>query len=105
MGFLVPVALSQKPPAPAPPPSKPTQPVTTTPLSSQPTQRGVEVDLVLFLRGRIATNDGTSLPNATLVERDGNATVRQEEYATLHRDFSMQMEARFDSCLDETVAR
>src|SRR2546430_7420482 len=36
----------------------------TTPLSSQPTQRGVEDDLVLFLRGRIATNDGTSLPRS-----------------------------------------
>lgn len=103
MGFLVPVALSQKPPAPAPPPSKPTQPVTTTPLSSQPTQRGVEDDLVLFLRGRIATNDGTSLPNDTLVERVCNATVRQQVYATLHGDFSMQMESRFDSFLDASA--
>src|SRR2546430_2521564 len=75
----------------------------TTPLSSQPTQRGVEDDLVLFLRGRIATNDGTSLPNDTLVERVCNATVRQQVYATLHGDFSMQMESRFDSFLDASA--
>jgi tetratricopeptide (TPR) repeat protein len=104
MGFLVPVALSQKPPAPAPPPpSKPTQPVTSTALSSQPTQPGVEDDLVLFLRGRIATNDGTSLPNDTLVERVCNATVRQQVYAAPQGDFSMEMESRFDSLLDASA--
>jgi len=101
MGFLVPVALSQKHPAPAPPPpSKPTQPVTPTPLGSQPTELGAGDDLVLFLRGRIATNDGTSLPNDTMVERVCNESVRQQVYATPQGDFSMQMGARFDSFLD-----
>ncbi len=100
MGFLVPVALSQKHPAPAPPPpSKPTQPVTPTPLGSQPTELGAGDDLVLFLRGRIATNDGTSLPNDTMVERVCNESVRQQVYATPQGDFSMQMGARFDSFL------
>ena len=53
MGLLVPVAWSQKPPAPAPqPPSKPTQPVApTTPLNSQPTQPGLQDDLVLLDSG------------------------------------------------------
>jgi tetratricopeptide (TPR) repeat protein len=101
MGLLVPVALPQKPPAPAPPPpSKPTQPVVPTLGSSQPTQPDVTDDLVVFLRGRIATNDGTSLPNDTMVERVCNESVRQQVYATPQGDFSMQMESKFDSFLD-----
>jgi len=102
MGLLVPVAWSQKPPAPAPqPPSKPTQPVApTTPLNSQPTQPGLQDDLVLFLRGRIATNDGTSLPNDAMVERVCNNSVRQQVYATAGGTFTMQMGSRFDSFLD-----
>jgi len=103
MGLLVPVALSQKPPAPAPPPpsNKPTQPPTLG--SSQPTLPEVEGDLVVFLRGRIATNDGTSLPNDTMVERVCNESVRQQVYATPQGDFSMQMESRFDSVLDASA--
>ena len=58
---------------------------------------------MLFLRGRIATNDGTSLPNDALVERVCNATVRQQVYTTPQGDFTMQMESRFDSFLDATA--
>jgi Tetratricopeptide repeat len=101
MGLLVPVALAQKPPAPAPPPpSKPAQPATPTPWSSQPTQPVAQDDLVLFLHGKIATNDGTSLPNDALVERVCNNKVLQQVYATPRGDFSMQMGSRFDSFLD-----
>src|SRR6516162_8526319 len=101
MGLLMPVAWSQKPPAPAPPPpSKPTQPVAPSLGSSQPMQPDMEGDLVVFLRGRIATSDGTSLPNDTMVERVCNESVRQQVYATPQGDFSMQMESRFDSFLD-----
>ena len=99
MGFLVPAASAQKPPAP-PPPSKPTQPGTTTPGISQPTQPDADNDLVMFLLGRIATSDGTTLPNDAMVERICNNKVRQQVYATAHGDFSMQMESRFDSFLD-----
>ena len=99
MGLLVPVALAQKPPAPAPPPPPKPAPATPTP-SSQPTQPGAQDDLVLFLRGKIATNDGTSLPNDALVERICNNRVLQQVYASPGGDFSMQMGPRFDSFLD-----
>ena len=102
MGLLVPVAPAQKPPGPAPaPPAKPTQPA-AAPNPLQPTQPVQPEDLVLFLHGRIATNDGTSLPNDALVERICNNKVRQQVYASLHGDFSMQLGSRFDSLIDAT---
>ena len=101
IGLAAPVALAQKPPAPAPsPPSKPTQPASPAPGSSQQTESSAPDDLVLFLRGRIASNDGTPLPNDTLVERICNNTVLQQVYATPRGDFTMQMGSRFDSFLD-----
>ncbi len=101
MGLLVPVARSQKPPAPAPPsPPKTTQPVAPTPLGSQPTQPGLRDELVLFLRGTIATSDGTLLPNDMLVERVCNNNVRQQVYAASNGTFTMQLGSRFDSFFD-----
>lgn len=101
IGLVAPVALAQKPPAPAPPPpSKPAQPASPAPGSSLPTEPSARDDLVLFLRGRIATNDGTALPNDTLVERICNNTVLQQVYATPRGDFTMQMGSRFDSFHD-----
>lgn len=47
----------------------------------------------MFLSGRVATNDGTALPNNVLVERVCNEKVRQQVYASLHGDFSMQLGA------------
>ena len=87
MDLLVPVAWAQKP-------------ATPTPWGSQPTQPSAPDDLVLFLRGKIATNDGTSPPNDALVERVCNNRVLQQVYATPGGDFSMQMGSRFDSFLD-----
>ena len=55
---------------------------------------------MLFLRGRIATNDGTSLPNDALVERVCNNYVRQQVYVSSGGDFTMQMGSRYDSFLD-----
>jgi len=101
MGVLVPVALAQKPtPAPAPSP-KPAQPANPIPGNLDPTQPGEE-DLVQFLSGRVATNDGTSLPNNTLVERLCNENVRQQVYATPQGDFSMQMESQISPFVDAT---
>jgi Tetratricopeptide repeat len=101
IGLAAPVALAQKPPAPAPPPpSKPTQPASPAPGSSQPTEPSAQDDFVLFLRGTIATNDGTTLPNDALVERICNNTVLQQVYATPRGDFTMQMGSRFDSFVD-----
>ena len=104
IGILVPVASAQKPPAPTPPtPSKPTQPASPAPGSSQPTEPSAADDLVLLLRGRIATNDGTSLPNDTLVERICSNTVLQQVYASPRGEFTMQMGSRFDSFLDASA--
>jgi Tfp pilus assembly protein PilF len=91
MPLLLPVATAQKPsggsanPTPTLPSSQPIQPTT---------------DLVMFLRGRVATNDGTPLPSDVLVERVCNNRVYQQLYATLHGDFSMQLGARSDSLVD-----
>jgi len=51
----------------------------------------------MFLGGRVATNDGAPVPNDVLVERVCNNRVRQEVYASLHGDFSMQLGSRNDS--------
>jgi tetratricopeptide (TPR) repeat protein len=51
----------------------------------------------MFLRGRVATNDGGPVPNDMLIERVCNNRVRQEVYASLHGDFSMELGSRTDS--------
>jgi tetratricopeptide (TPR) repeat protein len=98
MALLVPVTVAQKPPAPAPPSSPsapPGRPATPSSPSSEPSQS--RDDLVMFLRGRVATHDGTPVPNDVLVERVCNNRVRQAVYASLHGDFSMQLGSRADS--------
>jgi tetratricopeptide (TPR) repeat protein len=101
MALLVPVTLAQKPPTPGPPtpPSAPPgRPVNPSPLSSDPNQpRG---DLVMFLRGRVATHDGTAVPHDVLVERICNNKTRQEVYVSPHGDFSMQLGSRANSFPD-----
>jgi hypothetical protein len=57
----------------------------------------------MFLRGRVATNDGTPVPNNVLVERVCNNKVRQEVYASLHGDFSMQLGSRANSFPDASA--
>src|SRR5260370_22368389 len=93
-------AVAQRPPAPAPAP----QPPPTTPSgrpssapgsSSEPTLP--RDDLVMFLRGRIATTDGSPVPSDLLIERVCNNRTRQEVYASPHGDFSMQLGSRTDS--------
>lgn len=102
MGLLVPLGLAQKPPAPKPPPSTPPgQPATLTPSNAPPGQP--TGDLVMFLRGRVATDDGTVVPRDVLVERVCNARVRQQVYATFGGDFSMELGARADSYVDATA--
>src|SRR6202165_2039295 len=104
MGLLVPVALAQKPPAPAPPPSAPpSHPATPTPSSTPPGQP--REDLVMFLLGRVATDDGTPVPHDVLVERVCNARVRQQVYATSRGDFSMELGSMNDSYLDASGDR
>lgn len=101
IALLAPVASAQKPPKPpsGPTPAPTTGPVTPTP--SQPTQP--QTDVVTFLMGRVATNDGTPIPNDMLVERICNEHVRQQVYASPNGEFSMQMGSRNDSFLDATA--
>src|SRR6267143_1453113 len=104
MALLVPVTVAQKPPAPAPPPSTPpSRSATPSPPSSEPSQP--RENLVMFLQGRVATNDGTPVPNNVMVERVCNNRVRQEVYASPHGDFSMQLGSRVDSFLDASGDR
>jgi Tetratricopeptide repeat len=99
MPLLVPVTVAQKPPAPAPPPSTPpSRPVNSPPPNSEPSQQ--TGDLVMFLRGHVATDDGTPVPNDVLVERVCNNRVRQQLYASSRGDFSMQLGSKADSFLD-----
>jgi len=51
----------------------------------------------MFLRGRVATQDGALVPHDMLVERVCNNRVRQAVYAAPHGDFSMQLGSRADS--------
>src|ERR1700720_3620237 len=98
IALLVPATVAQKPPAPAPqpPPSTPSgRPVNPFPSNSDPTQP--REDLVMFLRGRVATHDGAPVPHDMLVERVCNNRVRQEVYASSHGDFSMQLGSRANS--------
>ena len=96
MALLAPDAVAQKPPAPPPPPpTAPSRPVTpSTPTSDRSESNE---NLVMFLRGRIATHDGLSVPNDVLIERVCDNRVRQDVYASPHGDFSMQLGSRTDS--------
>jgi len=97
-GLLMPVAWAQKPPAPAPAPpptTTPGRPTTANPAGSQPGQP--RDDLVMFLRGRVASHDGAPIPHDMLIERLCNNRVRQQVYASPHGDFSMQLGSRADS--------
>jgi tetratricopeptide (TPR) repeat protein len=57
----------------------------------------------MFLRGRVATDDGTPVPSDVLVERFCNNRVRQQSYASPHGDFSMQLGSRADSFPDASA--
>jgi len=57
----------------------------------------------MFLRGRVATDDGTPVPNNVMVERVCNNRVRQQVYASLRGDFSMQLGSRTDSFVDASA--
>jgi tetratricopeptide (TPR) repeat protein len=56
----------------------------------------------MFLLGRVATSDGTRVPNDVLVERVCTGGVRQQVHASPNGEFSMQLGSRNDSLLDAT---
>ena len=111
LGLIIPVAMAQKPgPAPAPTPSpgpapspNPTTPIgtpgsnSTNPLSSVDR---MEIDRVMFLRGSVATTDGSKVPHDLLVERMCNGRVVQQVYAGPLGDFSMQLGSRNNTVID-----
>jgi TolA-binding protein len=106
-GLLTPVAFAQKPAPPAPPPQPPSSgnnPSNPIPSSNtQPVES--DEDLVMFIMGRVATDDGSTVPSETLVERVCNGGVRQQVHPTGHGDFSMQLTSMADSFLDATGDR
>src|SRR5580698_1914342 len=100
LAIVVPPTIAQKPPAPpptpAPPPSSPPNIPSTLP--SPNTQPGQPRDeYVMFLRGRLTTNDGGTLPIDALVARVCNNRARQQVYASPKGDFSMQLGSQADS--------
>jgi hypothetical protein len=64
----------------------------------QPTES--RQDLVMFLVGRVATIDGTAIPNEMMIERVCNNRVRQQVYAAPSGGFSMQLGSPTDTVLD-----
>jgi tetratricopeptide repeat protein len=96
----MPVAWAQKSPPPTPPPAPPPSRPTLNPDATtlQPTES--RENMVMFLTGRVATTDGTTVPHDVLVERVCGAKVRQQVHASPHGDFSMQLGSKFDSMLD-----
>jgi Tfp pilus assembly protein PilF len=54
----------------------------------------------MFLRGRVATNDGTPIPIDVMISRVCNNQVRQQLYTSPNGDFSMQLGSRTDSFMD-----
>ena len=103
ISLLVPVTAAQKPPTPSPPPPPPPSNPPNTPTAPLP--RGVDPsqlkeNLVMFLLGRVATNDDTPVPNDLLVERVCSANVRQQVHASPGGDFSMHLGSRTDSFID-----
>ena len=102
VAFLAPTASAQKPPTPpSGPPSAPSRPVTPPPSIMQPAQP--ETDFVMLLMGRIATNDGTPIPQDVLVERICTERVRQQVYASPNGEFTMQMGSKNDSFFDASA--
>src|SRR5215471_1679618 len=104
VALAAPLTLAQKPPAPAPAP-RPTpspQPAgipNTAPFpNSDPTQQ--YTDRVLYIRGRVATSDGTPVPHDAVVERVCNSKVRQQVHASTRGDFSMELGSKVDSFVD-----
>jgi len=105
IGLLAPAASAQKPPASGPPPSAPPsaspgRPSNPTPPISQPRQP--PEDLVMYLMGRVATDDGSPVPHDAVVERVCNGRVLQQTHASPRGDFSMQLGSMADTFVDAT---
>ena len=96
--FLTPAFAQRPAPSPGPGPGGPAPAPTPGPTpgrtpnvdpSSQPIQPNDE--RLLFILGRVKTDDGSPIPTDMIVERVCNARVRQQVYASSQGDFSMQL--------------
>ena len=109
VALLAPAAWPQKPTPPAPPTSNPpsappgrspnSPPTPSNMPSGQPTG-----DLILFLHGRVTTDDGSPIPYDVVIERLCNSNVRQQVYAMTGGDFTMELGSRNDSYVDATAS-
>jgi len=105
VALAAPLMLAQKPPAPTPSPKPSPQPSAPTSIPSTPPFPNSDPiqsngDRVFFIRGRIATNDGTPVPHEAVVERLCNNRLRQQVHATTGGDFSMELGSKADSFVD-----
>jgi tetratricopeptide (TPR) repeat protein len=98
---LVPIPAVAQKPAPPPPPTNSSGPTRSGISATNPTEQSQSPgDLVLYVVGRVGTEDGSAVPNDVLIERICNNKVRQQVHASVHGDFSMQLGSKADSFLD-----
>ena len=93
--LIVPRALSQKGSPTPPPTTTPRGPTTTPPPSSQIPPLGGTTDLVMFINGKVAMDDGSSLPSNILIDRICSGQTRQQVHADLKGNFTFQLGSRF----------
>lgn len=90
VAFLSPETLAQKPTAPSSDqPSTPNR-STTTPTTPPPTQSQPQ-EQIIFLSGRVVTDDGSPIPHDVTIERTCNSRVVQQTHASTNGAFSMQI--------------
>ncbi len=106
IGILAPLASAQKPPAPAPPPTAPPPTSPGRPInqpSTNPTFGESATDFVMYLEGRVTTDDGTAVPHDVMIERVCNAGIRQQVYASARGEFTMDLATRADKYVDASA--
>src|SRR5215469_13865068 len=94
---------SQRPPS-GPPPGSGGRTSTPSPPPVTQTTPRAPVDNVLFINGRVETDDGTALPSNITVERVCAGQTRQQVHADLRGNFSFDMGMRISEMPDVTVA-
>lgn len=100
----VPLLFAQKAPAPTPTPSPSRTTTTPQPGIQNPPLRGPS-DLVMFINGKLAMDDGSALPPNILVDRICNGQTRQQVHADIKGNFTFQLGTRFsDVSSDASVA-
>jgi len=106
--FASPLLFAQKTPAGPPPGSTTTTRVpstTTPPPNTQIPPLTSPGDLVLFITGKVSTDDGTPLPENILVDRVCNGQTRQQVHADTKGNFTFQLGSRYtDVTTDVSVS-